>query len=156
MLTNKIEPTKVNIPHEDGQWISFAPLSWSQLQEAGRQRRLSALAVYKDMPSSMHDLLDKAQEEAKTAATETKDEDSVAEADAGASYDKATVLKSSIKAWSYDDPVSPKNIDALDEQTAEWAFDTAVAMNTRSKSEGEGSAPNSNDSISETGATQQN
>ena len=154
MLTNKIEPTKEMIPHEDGEWISFAPLSWSQLEEAGRLRRVSALAVLKDMPSSIHDRLDKAQEEAKTLAAASTGEDSGD--DPETSYDKAVVLNASIKAWSYDAPVSPKNIDALDDQTAEWAFVTAIAMNLRSKSEGEDSAPTSNGTILEMGAIQAN
>ncbi|MCH7630626.1 MAG: hypothetical protein IIC07_01880, partial [Proteobacteria bacterium] len=47
------------------------------------------------------------------------------ESDPTIPFDKAFVLNAAIKRWSYDAPVSSKNIDALDDATAEWAFSVA-------------------------------
>ena len=132
MLTNQTEPNKVDIPHEPGEWIAFAELSWSQLQAAARTRSIAAISIVALMPSAVQDRLDEAQGQAQSAD---------AEADPDASYDMGAVLKAAIKDWSYGAGVTPDNIDALDEPTAEWAFDTAMAMVHRSAAEGEESAP---------------
>jgi len=136
VLTNQAEPDRVDIPHEPGQWIAFSELSWSEKQSAARTHSVAAIAIVALMPPAVQDRLDEAQNQAKGQAQPAD-----AEADPGAGYDKGAVLKSSIKSWSYEAPVTPENIDALDDRTAEWAFETAMSMVQRSAAEGEESAP---------------
>ena len=157
MLTNQVQPKQENIPHEDGEWISFGQVGWGQMEEAANIKRTTAMAVFVNMPESVQSRLDKVAEDKATVVPDTSE----VEDDPTLPFDKAFVLNASIKAWSYLDkelnkiPVTRDNIAALDEQTAEWAFGVAIRMNQRTKSEGEESAPNSSDTTSETGATQQ-
>lgn len=132
MLTNQVEPARVDIPHETGQWMAFSELSWSELQSATRTKSVAAIAIVALMPPAVQDRLDEAKGQAQSAEDET---------DPGASYDQGSVMKASIKSWSYEAAVTRENIDALDDRTAEWAFETAVAMVQRSAIEGEESAP---------------
>jgi len=132
VLTNQTEPGRVEIPHEPGQWMAFSELSWSQLEGAARTRSVAAISIVALMPEAVQDRLDEAKGQAQPAADET---------DPGASYDQGSVLKASIKSWSYEADVTPDNIDALDERTADWAFETAIALIQRSATEGEESAP---------------
>ena len=150
MLTNQVEPKQENIPHEDGEWISFGLVGWSQMEEAARVKRDAAMAFFLNTPESVQSRLSKAAEEKASTDPATPEE----EDDPVLPFDKAFVLNASIKKWSYDAPVNQKNIAALDDQTAEWAFGVAVRMNQRTKSEGEESAPSSNGTTSGMGAGQ--
>ena len=155
MLTNQVEPKKENIPHEDGEWISFSFVGWSQMEEAKSLKQKAATDLWNSFSGFTQDRLNKAAEEAEADATDQPKEEEE-ESDLTIPFDKAFVLNASIKKWSYEAPVNQKNIAALDDQTAEWAFGVAIRMNQRTKSEGEGSAPSSNGSTLATGATQPN
>lgn len=152
MLTNQVEPTQENIPHEDGEWISFALVGWSQMEQAASIKRTAAMAIFLNMPEGVQSRLDKIEAQKATVDQDTPE----VEDDPTLPYDKAFVLNASIKAWSYSAPVSPENIAALDDETAEWAFGVAIRMNQRTKSEGEESAPNSSGITLATGAIQPN
>ena len=141
MLTNKATPDRVTIPHEPDEWIEFIPLSWRQLETASKARTLAAIKVAGEIPPGVFEKMGNIQERPE-----------VVEPDPTEQYDIATVLGSSIVAWSYDDECTSENIDALDEATSKWAHKMALERSVRSKSEGEVLAPNSNGITSEMGA----
>lgn len=106
---------QVEIPHEPGEHMTFRRLSWRQLEQASDKASESALTRIKAMGG---DLLKAIQGAAGEQAQ-----------DPAATYDRATILNMGIVAWSYDDPVTPENIDLLDEETAAWAFREILALN---------------------------
>jgi hypothetical protein len=112
--------TRHEIPHEPGEWMRLRMLSWRELDLA-RQERVLAIARYhrsvgldylRDLQASARE--PSADDNGRAAASPTAD-------DLLASYDRGTLLRAGIVEWSYDPPVSPETIDALDEQTALWA-----------------------------------
>ena len=130
MLTNKLQPKRVEIPHEPAEWMEFRSLSWTKFVEASEARQRAAIAMVAGIPADAYEKLGTGQGDQDEGAREE--------------YDRGTVLIGSISAWSYEGPVTPENIGALDVDTAEWAYRTALEHSTRSKSEGEVSAPVSN------------
>ena len=142
MLTNKATPERLEIPHEPGEWMEFRPLSWKQLEGASRARTRSAIALAGEIPSEVYERMGNISERAKDPDPEPTEQ-----------YDRATVLLAAITGWSYDDELNKENIEALDEETSEWALRMALYRSVRGKQEGEASAPASNGIISETGAT---
>ena len=143
MLTNKVAPERVPIPHEPEEWLEFKPLSWRQLQDASRARTRSAIAVAGEIPPEVYERMGRIQERAEVPDPEPTEQ-----------YDKASVLAASITGWSYDDDLNPENIAALDEETSNWALRMALGRSLRGKQEGEGLASGSNGTTSETGAGQ--
>ena len=136
MFTNKVEPTRHEVPNEPGEWIAFRPLSWKQLEDAKQARTLAAIKVAGQIPSEIYERMAPLQERDETSDLETTDE-----------YDRAAVLSASIAEWSYADvELTPENIDGMDEETSAWAHGIALDLSLRSRSEGEGFAPNSNGS----------
>ena len=139
MLTNKATPEKVEIPHEDGEWMEFKPLSWKELNLAAQRRTIAAVQVAGEIPASVYESMrDVDRPQTDTDPTEQ--------------YDVATVLEKSIVRWSYEAEVTPENIGALDEPTSAWAHREAIARSVRSEPEGEGSASRSNGTTSATQA----
>jgi len=132
-LTSKLQPQKVEIPHEPGEWIEFAPLSWRKLSEASQAASEKAAEVASKMTERMNPEVMRAMQEVRRSDLDDQADD----------YDRGVVLKAAIKSWSYGEPVTEEDIDALDYETAEWAFRTALRLNLRSKPEGEASSAGS-------------
>ncbi len=106
---------KVDIPHEEGEWLEVRRLSWRQKQKAEdtakdlmmeRMKKLGGdvLAVLRN--------LDEKQEQAPQAQ-----------------YDQGAILRAGIAAWSYDAKVNPDTVESLDEETATWAFNEILSFN---------------------------
>ncbi len=107
---------QVEIPHEKDEWMVFQKLSGTQLEKAkeaamdammGRMKKLGG-----DVLKALRDLDAKHEQQ----PSETQ-------------YDRTTVLRAGIAKWSYDAKVNPDNIDALDEETAAWAFKEILSLN---------------------------
>jgi hypothetical protein len=113
MLVNKITK-KVDIPHEEGEWIELKKLSWKQLEQASDA---STNALMERMKKMGGDILSALRD---AAPQEQNPEE--------AKYDISTVLKFGIVRWSYDAAVKD-NIDLLDDETAQWAFKEILNMN---------------------------
>ena len=103
------------IPHEEGQKMTFRRLSWAQLEEAAEINKRNTFADIKSMGADAVRALGEMREELKAAKEEQ-----------GNTYDKRTVLNAGIVAWTYPENVNPENIGLLDEETAEWAFQEIV------------------------------
>ncbi len=138
MLTSQLTKT-IEIPNEPGVTVTIRKLSHGQMQEA-RVARQAALAP---MISALGDFkLPDNIEELQEAIAETKTP--------ARQYDRATVLRRGVTAWSYDYPKSDENVDGQDEAWAEFVFDEIMAFSLRSAEEGEASAVGSQSSTSST------
>lgn len=113
LVTNIIH--RAEIPHEPGEWMDLARLSWRQQELATNiasqegLKRLKALGG--DLLKAMRDF--------------GKEQEQKIEA----KFDRGFVLEAGIVNWSYDAKVNKENIDALDEQTADWAFREILQLN---------------------------
>ena len=120
---------KIEVPHEHGEWFEITPLTWAVLESA---RRLKTEDAIKQAAMFSADTLRgiQSQDGAATAP------------DPADGLDVSTVLKGGIKGWSYAAPVSPENIDLLDERTAQWIFAEIVSRSVLSQDEEKnGAAP---------------
>ena len=114
MLVSEIT-RRADIPHEPDQWMELKRLSWRQLEVAGEVQTDSMLKKLKTMGGDLVKALKEVGKEQ--------------EQDPLTKYDRGVVLKAGIKKWSYDAEVTDKNIDSLDEETAEWAFREILSLN---------------------------
>ena len=108
---------RVEIPHEEGQWIIIRQLSKRQKEKAAEARLNSVMKLAKSMGPELMDRLGGRE----GRATPTVDNPNDA-------YDWPTVLKFGIADWSYDEKLSPEAIDELDEATANFAFEQILAF----------------------------
>ena len=131
-LTTKLTPDRVEVPHEPGEWMEITTVSWSGLKIASRKNMAEVMKPFLDLPPEVLERLVGGAGGARASQEDSTDD-----------YDKATILEKGIVAWSYDADVTPHNIAALDEETAEWAFQLIISRNVRTKAEGEASGPGS-------------
>jgi len=105
---------RIQIPHEEGEWMEIKRLSWRQLEMAAEIQSDSMLKKLKAMGGDLVKALQQAGKQQ--------------EQDPATKYDRGAVLKSGIVRWSYDADIE-ENIDALDEETADWAFQEILNLN---------------------------
>lgn len=129
-LVSKLTAQRIDLPHEEGQWITIKPVSWLVMRDARDARVKRAIRPFTELPAESIAAL---QRPSKTNGTSPQ----VADDDATEEYDRETLLRASVVEWSYDAPVTPANIDDLDDVTAGFIYRHAVSLNTRSKPEGE-------------------
>lgn len=115
MLAGRTE--RRDVPHEAGAWIEFRTLSGRELDEAEHEvtKRQTALAN-----NFTAETLQAIRAQADSVTRSPKD-----------SYDKDTLIRYSISAWSLDEVCSDANKMRLDASTREWAIDVIVEMNVR-------------------------
>lgn len=113
LVTNVIK--RVDIPHEENEWMELRKLSWKQREKASD---VSSDAILSRMKQMGGDII--------KAFRETTQEQ---EADPSKGYDRATILYMGIARWSYDAKIDHGTIDDLDEETAAWAFKEILDMN---------------------------
>jgi len=105
---------RIDIPHEDGEWLEVRRLSWRELETADNAASEASTERIKrmggDIIKAVMSLRDKEREEQATG------------------YDKLTVLRLGLIGWSYDVKLSPESIDLLDEETAEFAYREILAL----------------------------
>lgn len=128
MLTSKIIDT-IEHPDEPGVTFTVRRLSYRMLEEAEDAKRDKALGMMKSLdgitlPDSTPE--QQAENERKARSPENK-------------YDRATVLRHGITAWTYGEPCDEANKADLDDKTANWLFAVIIKQSTRSADEGEGS-----------------
>lgn len=105
---------RVEIPHEEGQWMEIKRLSWRQLEVAKDIMTDNTVARFKKMGG-----------EVLKAFTNEKVRQ---EADPRTQYDRGFVLEAGISRWSYDAEVAKATIEKLDEETAKWAFEEILNL----------------------------
>jgi hypothetical protein len=114
-LTNKTS-NRIDLPHEQGQWIEARMPSLVILDQAHEVSTRKALKRVEGM--------DLAALKGLTPA---------AQANSEPDYDWQTLLTACITAWSYEEPVTPANIAELDKVTV----DAVIAVLVSSETEGE-------------------
>ena len=115
-LINKTQGQKVPIPHEQGQFMIFRPLTWGEVKEAKRLRQEESFALVKAISP---DVMERLQGQARPAVDGQIPSDT---------HDLGTVLKYAIVGWSYSASPTLEEIETLDERTAQWAFRQALAL----------------------------
>lgn len=114
---------QIEVPHEPGQFFVVRKLSWQQLEEAQEARvdaTLRRLAETGKAFASLRDL---------------RADAAVADPDPLNAFDRATLLRHGVVAWSYDAEVTPETLADLDEPTAAWAAREILALATAPRSE---------------------
>ena len=125
MLTGDLVE-RVDIPHEDGEWVSFRYLSWKDLSEAEQVRTQTVMDSARRMGADFYSALSDVKRDPDSGP---KPEDS---------YDRGWLLRVGIADWSYKEPVSPEAVDRLDNRTAVWAIEQIVRINSLGSDPGRG------------------
>ncbi len=121
----------IEIPHEPGATITIRKLSHHQLmmaQDTMQDRALERFGRVADVAQKLPQTADD-RDRARELAENPENK-----------YDRRTVLRAGITAWTYAEPPDEATIDDLDEDTAEWAFQEIMAFSVRSAAEGKVSA----------------
>ena len=119
------------VPHEPGETMTFRRLGWKALKEAREGRARRQMQSASDLARGLDaDFLKQMRDEVAAAVTARGDAAIAPEADPLDDYDKDELLRRGIAAWSYDAPVTPENLDGLDEATADWAARRVLALST--------------------------
>lgn len=119
----KDQKTRLDIPHEDGQWVEIRRLSWRELDKAREAQQVRAMSAMKSMGGDVLEALRGAQSDGARDARQQSPQ---------LVYDRATVLHAGLVAWSYDEKVTPEHIDQLDPVTADWLFRQIVEQHAES------------------------
>jgi len=120
VLVDKNKVTRLDIPHEPGQWVEVALLTGLEMDEAegaAEDRVLNKYGKNVDIFAKIAKL-DVDSGERPTPEPHTE-------------YDALTVLRYGVRAWSYPEPVTPENLEALDVATRDFLHREIVAANTR-------------------------
>lgn len=130
--------SRVEIPHEPGEWMDLRQLGWSGLDEARRAKQGESFGNLRQMGDDVFTMIQKARKELGA------DDDDDGPADPLQAYDLGTVLKLGIADWSYPEKVSAETIGMLDPETARWAARAIVGATSESgAARKNGSAPSS-------------
>lgn len=127
MLAGRTEWREV--PHEPGQKIEFRTLSGRELDEAEQEQTKRQMTLAKGWDAETIKTI-RAQATDTTVERASKD-----------SYDKDTLIRYGIVAWSDDADCNEQNKALLDAATREWAIDVIVEMNVRPFRSANGSSP---------------
>ena len=109
------------IPHEQGEWIKFRRLSWTQLDEARKAKGRKVMRNIASDPEAVKLLAEVQNINSASPAAPDPAAALTVPPDPLSDYDQEMLLRLGIVEWSYDEPVSPEAIGDLDEETAEWA-----------------------------------
>ena len=122
-LVNPI-PVTTPIPHEAGAWFELRRLSHKQLKAARKEQqaedREDAKALGAEFIAALSRGKDADIEKAQAAIERRR-----WRAD---QFDRDTVLRLGVAAWSYEVPLTGDALDQLDEETAKWAHEAIVEM----------------------------
>ena len=109
MIGNVI--TKLDIPHETGEWVEIRKLNHKTLARAAQMRSEAGISSMKSLGAELLTALRQARDDLKEAATVAVSLDA---------YDRDLVLQGGVWRWSYSTPVTPESLGDLDEATAKW------------------------------------
>jgi hypothetical protein len=102
--------TKLDIPHEAGEWVEVRKLNHKTLARAAQVRSEAGIASMKSLGAELLTALRQARDEIKEAAA----------APTADVYDRDLVLQNGVMRWSYALPVTPEALGDLDAVTATW------------------------------------
>lgn len=112
---------RVEIPHEDGEWMDLQTPSWKLLGKARDIQVAVSMEKAKSLGSEMLSAItgDRDSDEIREARKKAESENGDSAFDLS-SFDLGTIL-GCIESWSYPEDVNTKNVGQLDEPTALWA-----------------------------------
>jgi|TARA_R110000824_G_scaffold32908_7_gene106118 hypothetical protein len=114
MLVSKIVE-KVEIPHEDGEWVELRQLSWTAMEEAIDAKQERDVGQVKRMGGDVFEAI------MRSAKKKDDDEEEKTKGRTGyESYDQETLIRKSVVSWSYDGKPTVERIRDLDSKTAKW------------------------------------
>ena len=102
---------KIDLPHEEGQWIEVQDLPRKVIEES---KRLKMTALMDAFAGNMDAFMG-----------QTIDRDVRVTVE---SYDIDYILEFAVKGWSYDDDFSVKAIAQLDQKTAEYVVNDLLGI----------------------------
>ena len=114
MLVSKIVE-KVDIPHEDGEWVELRLLSWTAMVEAVDAKQERDVGQVKRMGGDVFEAIMRS-----SKSNEAKDEEKPKGRAKFESYDPETLIRKAGVSWSYDGKVTLDKIRDLDAKTADW------------------------------------
>lgn len=118
MLVSKIVE-KLDIPHEEGQWVEIRNLSWTAMEEAVNNKQERDIGQVKRMGGDVFEAIMRSSKDddapAEDESTEKKGRGATFE-----SYDMETLLRKAIISWSYEGKPTVERIQDLDAKTAKW------------------------------------
>ena len=117
------EPTRVDLPHEKGQWFEFRRLSWKQLRKARKLVEEEQREVAKSFGAEFIAALTSGRVDEDRARRLIQEQQYKA-----VNFDTEAMLEQGIAAWSYDKPVNVDTIEQLDERTAVWAVQQIIDL----------------------------
>jgi len=117
MLVSKIIE-KLDIPHEEGEWVEIRSLSFTAMEEASDNKQERDLRQVKRMGGDVFEAIMRSSKQADSSGK--GDESATAKVATVDSYDKETLLVKAIVAWSYDGKPTMDRIRDLDSRTAAW------------------------------------
>lgn len=104
--------TKLDIPHEPGEWVEVRKLNHKTLAKAAALRSEAGISSMKSLGAELLTALRQAREEVKEALTAPE-----VSVDA---YDRDLVLQAGVVRWSYLVEPTSETLGELDEVTAKW------------------------------------
>jgi len=107
---------RIEHPFEAGVSATIRQLSWRQREEASEEQMNRAMTRVKNIGPEL------LREFQRTGEQVNPD------ADPATTYDRGTVIQAGLVSWSYEDEVTPENIDGLDQATADWLFREIIAF----------------------------
>lgn len=128
--------TKLEIPHEVGEWVEVRKLNHKTLAKAAALRSEAGIQSMKTLGAELLTALRQAREEVKEALAAP--EVSVD------TYDRDLVLQAGVVRWSYPVEPTPDTLGELDEVTARWLHREIVTRSVAPPSPelvGNGTAP---------------
>jgi len=112
------EPIRINIPHEENQWVEVLKLPWIKLRAARRENEKENRAIAREFGAEFVKALastddsDKAEKRARNLIKSQQYNES--------NFDTHILLKAGLVGWSYEPEVSEETLNQLDEHTVTW------------------------------------
>ena len=131
--------TKLDLPHEPGEWVEVRKLNHKTLARAAQVRSEAGISSMKSLGAELLTALRQARDEIVEAAKTP-----VLNVDA---YDRDLVLQGGVVRWSYAVPVTPESLGDLDEVTAKWLASEIVTRSVAgptAEQVGNATAPSTN------------
>ena len=117
MLVSKIVE-RLEIPHEEDQWVEIRNLSWTAMEEAVNNKQERDIGQVKRMGGDVFEAIMRSSNEEKDDGEEKKEKKK--KSAVFESYDMETLLRKAVVSWSYEGKPTLERLQDLDAKTAKW------------------------------------
>ena len=119
MLVSKIVE-KLDVPHEEGQWVEIKNLSWKAMEEAVNNKQERDIGQVKRMGGDVFEAIMRSTNKDEDKKDDEGQPEKKVRGGTFESYDMETLLRKAIISWSYDGKPTLERIQDLDARTAKW------------------------------------